>query len=232
MAEPRSPAGRAAAAAARSSAAPGAGPAPGAPVAGAPAPGGPAADLSSSGAAGTAAPGSEAADLAAGEADAARIADRLGPADAPRARSFAEAAATFIDRDVPLPDGGPGVGAARVAERIPERFASRPIGTVREELERAEVMEARVPPVTKDVLPRSEFRVDPDTVPGHRYATAATQLRRNGRTYQPGVEVKVDFRAYSQLVAVGAIVADPWHDLPHAEGPEELPADLAGGPKV
>lgn len=232
MAEPRSPAGRAAAAAARSPAAPGAGPAPGAPIAGAPAPGGPAADLSSSGAAGTVAPGSEAADLAAGEADAARIADRLGPADAPRARSFAEAAATFIDRDVPLPDGGPGVGAARVAERIPERFASRPIGTVREELERAEVMEARVPPVTKDVLPRSEFRVDPDTVPGHRYATAAAQLRRDGKTYQPGVEVPVDFRAYSQLVAVGAIIADPWHRLEHAPAPEAPEVRPGDAPKA
>lgn len=240
MAEPRSPAGRAAAAAARNPASPGAGPAPGAPIAGAPAPGapapevgGPAVGATSAGTAvGATSASTDSANLAAGEADAARIADRRGPGDVLRTSSFAEAAAALVDRDVPLLDGGPGVGAARVAERVPERFVTRPIGTLGEELARAELREPRVPPVTKDVLPRSEFRVDPDTVPGHRYATAAAQLRRNGKTYQAGVGVRVDFRAYSQLVAVGAIVADPWHDLEVAvdlDGPERSSDDA---PKV
>ena len=229
MADPRSTAGRAAAAAPRNPAAPGAGPAPSAPVAGAPVSG-----ASSAGdpGAGDAPAGPETANLAAGEADAARIADRRNPADVLRTGSFAEAAAAFVDRDVPLLDGGPGVGAARLAERIPERFASRPIGTLGEELARVEAAEPRVPPVTKDVLPRSEFRVDPDTVPGHRYATAAAQLRRNGKTYQAGVPVAVDFWAYSQLVAVGAIVADPWHYLEDAPDPDAPEARPEFAPKI
>lgn len=221
MAEPRSPAGRAPAGP-RAPTGPGTGPIPGAPVTGAPAP-----EVPGPGAA-TAPAGPEAANLAAGEADAARIAEHRDGTDVLRTGSFAEAAAAFIDRDVPLLDGGPGVGAARVAERSTERFVSRPIGTLADELARAEVLEPSVPPVTKDVLPRSEFRVDPDTVPGHRYATAAAQLRRNGKTYQPGVDVPVDFRAYSQLVAVGAIVADPWHrldDAPAPDAPEVRPGD-------
>lgn len=231
MAEPRSPAGRAAAAApaSRTPGAPETGPA-----AGAPAAGGSALDASAAGAAGAAGARADAANLAAGEADAARIADRGGPADALRTGSLAEAAAAFVDREIPLSDGGPGVGAARLAERTSERFVSRPIGTLGEELARAEVLEPRVPAITKDVLPRSEFRVDPDTVPGHRYATAAAQLRRDGRTYQPGVEVKVDYRAYSQLVAIGAIVADPWHRLEMALDLETPEVTSNGGdaPKI
>lgn len=154
-----------------------------------------------------------------------------------RTGSFAEAAAAFADRDlreIPLLDGGPGIGAARVAERAPEQFVSRPIGTLGEELARAGAREPRVPPVSKDILPRSEFRVDPDTVPGHRYATVAAQLRRDGKTYQAGTEVRVDFRAYSQLVAVGAIVADPWHHLEMALDLEtpEVPPTGGDAPRV
>lgn len=231
MAEPRSPAGRAAAAApasrAPASRAPGA--AETGPAASAPAAGGPASDAPTPGATGTTGAGPDAANLAAGEADAARIADRGGPADAFRTGSLAAAAAALADREVPLSGGGPGVGAARVAERTAAQFTSRPIGTVSEELARAELRDPRVPPVTKDVLPRSEFRVDPDTVPGHRYATAAAQLRRNGLTYQPGEDVPVDFRAYSELVPVAAILADPWHRLPDAPSPDvpEVPSAKA-----
>lgn len=238
MAEPRSTAGRAAGAA-RASTAPGARPAPAAPGAGATAQGGPASEVAGAGAATVAsgAAGTDAANLAAGEADAARIAAHRDGTDVLRTGSFAEAAAALTDRDlreIPLLDGGPGIGAARIAERAPEQFVSRPIGTLGEELVRAGAREPRVPPVTQDVLPRSEFRVDPDTVPGHRYATVAAQLRRNGKTYQAGTEVRVDFRAYSQLVAVGAIVADPWHDLEMALDLETPEAPPTGGdaPKV
>jgi len=167
---------------------------------------------------------SEAANLGAAEHQTAEIAAGHGPdglraGDAPllHADSLAEAAAALsLSADpVPLPNGGPGVGAAQVAERQ-EGFALRPVGTVLEERLR-DVAAPRVPAVTKDVLPRTDYAVDPDSVPGFRYATAANQVRRDGLTRQPGHKVKIDYRGYVELVAIGAILPTPWAQLPKTD---------------
>ena len=172
-----------------------------------------------------------AADLDRGEREAERVETGRDPADPVRARSLAEAAAALGDRPVPLPNGGPGVGATLIAERT-EGIAMRAVGTVGEELRRAAEAAPRVPGVTRRVLPRRDFAVDPDSVKGHRYATAAAQLRRDGLTYQPGQEVRVDYRAYVELVPVAGILADPWDKLPEApepEAPEAAPIKVQRG---
>ena len=150
-----------------------------------------------------------AAQLRQGEAEAART-DETPVAGVLHVESVAAAAALLAAPEVAAFD--PGAGAAHIAERT-EGFTLRPIGTVAEERLR-EIERPRVPGVTRDVLPRTDHLVDPDTVPGHRYATVASQLRHNHLTYQPGQTVRIDFRAYSQLVPVGAILPTPWRDLP------------------
>ena len=127
--------------------------------------------------------------------------------------SVAAAAAALLDTPLVPAAFDPGAGAVHIAERT-EGFALRAAGTTADELMREAERRRPRPPVTRDVLPRTDFLVDPDSVPGHRYATVATQLRRDGFTYQPGQRVKLDFRAHSQLVPIGAILAEDWHDLP------------------
>jgi len=47
-----------------------------------------------------------------------------------------------------------------------------------------------------DILPLGRPSLDPDTVPGRRMATAAAQVRRDGRSYAPGETFPIDFRAH------------------------------------
>ena len=68
-----------------------------------------------------------------------------------------------------------------------------------------------------EVLPLAAPTVDPDMVSGLKVATAAAQVRRDGRSYRPGETFEIDFRAHSELVPIGAIVAVPWHELPDAD---------------
>ena len=69
------------------------------------------------------------------------------------------------------------------------------------------------------ILPGRDFSVDPAAVSGTRLAVAAAQIRRDGRTYQPGQPVRIDYRAYLELVPVAAIVVEPWDSLPEASDP-------------
>lgn len=136
-----------------------------------------------------------------------------GPETVLPVRSLAEAAEALGDELLPLPNGGPGVGAAQVAERR-EGYELRQVGSITEAHATGAVHAPRVPAVTKEVLPRTDRAVDPDTVPGHRYARATGQVRRDGLTYQAGKHFKVDFRAHGELLVIGSIEPTPWSRLP------------------
>lgn len=144
--------------------------------------------------------------------------------------------------EIPLEPGGPGAGAARVAEEV-EGFATRPVAGSEMSIaaltagERAELEELRrlrssggafaatmEPDVARHVeegrrlaagLPaRQGLVVDAASVPEIRFAQAATRVLRNGRNYTAGEPVPLDFAAYTELVGIGAIVNDRWADLP------------------
>lgn len=124
--------------------------------------------------------------------------------------------------ETPIEPGGPGAGAAQLARRV-EETVSRPLagaeevalglrplaGGDRAELERLRALEARGAFGTGVVVDASE-------VPGRRYAQAATTIKRDGVVYAPETEnplIPVDFAAYTELVSIGAIVADRWDEL-------------------
>ena len=170
------------------------------------------------------APATGSAQLDQAEAETAALeSNRPAPGrDTLQAGSFAEAAAAVegqILREAGMVD--PGAGALHLAERT-EGFTLRPLGAAVDDRVREAERAYRGPGVTREILPRTDLPVDPDSVPGHRYATVATQLRRDGLTYQPGERVKVDFRAHSQLVPIGAILPAPWHGLPEVEAEDLL----------
>lgn len=124
----------------------------------------------------------------------------------------------------PETPGGPGVGAAQTARPVQgvetrpltdaaaEGLGLRPAGAA-DTLsvgERAEL----------DYLRRTRggagFVVDGAEVPGRRMARAMTAIRRDGVLYAPDGEnsyVPVDFRAYTELVEIGAISDTPWGRL-------------------
>lgn len=133
-----------------------------------------------------------------------------------RVDTLADAALALGDELAPLPNGGPGVGAAQVAVAR-EGFELREVGSIAEAHTIGRAHAPRVPAVTKEVLPRTDRAVDPDTVPGHRYAKATGQVRRDGLTYQAGEPIKVDFRAHSELLIIGSIEDTPWSRLPETK---------------
>ncbi|GJD93333.1 hypothetical protein [Methylobacterium iners] len=129
----------------------------------------------------------------------------------------------------PVPEipGGPGVGAARTARPIDavearpltdaaaEGLGLRPAGandplTARERDELYSLRRAR---------DGASFVVDAAEVPGQRLARAMTAIRRDGVLYAPDGDnrwVPVDFRAYTELVGIGAISDTPWNELDDA----------------
>lgn len=144
--------------------------------------------------------------------------------------------------EIPLEPGGPGAGAARVAEEV-EGVASRPVAgstayvAELNAAERAELDELRrlrlggdafaatmEPDVARHVQEgqrlaaglsaRQGVVIDAASVHEIRLAQAATRVLRDGRTYTTGEPVPLDFAAYTELVGIGAIVNDRWADLP------------------
>jgi len=131
---------------------------------------------------------------------AERVALDAAPAGAPvsagtaTAGSVAEAAAlldtTAILREVP----GPGVGAERVADRV-ETVRDRPV---------EDAMRPSTPPATPFI--------DPEDVPGRRRVEVATRITHDGLDYTPDHtdparrSVLLDFKQYSELAAIGAVI--------------------------
>lgn len=140
------------------------------------------------------------------------------PGTAPVAHSLGEAAAALGAPVVPVPAGGPGVGAAQVAEPV-EGVRTLPIGPTYADLDRPADQVARTArePLagsTAGNLVGSDAArtlVDPNDIPGTRELPALTTIDRNGRIYQPGGEpVPLDFASYSELVSIGAVPPIDW----------------------
>lgn len=152
------------------------------------------------------------------------------------------AAAVALGEAVAAGAGGPGVGATQIAEAVGgpvirtthiddgadrsqhrdttmEPFRIHGTGDVVHSFD-VPVRGAAVATRSgrDDILPLGRPSLDPDTVPGRRMATAAAQVRRDGRSYAPGESFPIDFRAHSELVPIGAILATPWDELPHHKG--------------
>lgn len=124
------------------------------------------------------------------------------------AGSLGEAAAVVGAPVVPVPAGGPGVGADRIAEPAHGTHAvaldprtADPRGPTAEQLQRA----APLP-----LSAGAQVAVDPDDIPGTRKLEALTTILRDGRTYAPGELIRLDFRGYEELVAIGAVPPIDW----------------------
>lgn len=192
----------------------------------------------------------------AGAASTAASPEGGAPSEPPIAEAGTAAqVAQAADRPVvlgagPTPEtpGGPGVGAAQVADRVTETV-SRPLTGAAEvdmglrplsEAERAELEDLRQragadPRRTELAMLRGlvgsgGLVIDGADVPGRRLARAATAIKRDGVLYAPDGDlpwVPVDFAAYTELVEIGAITREPWSAL------ERVPdAAAAEAPKV
>ena len=113
-----------------------------------------------------------------------------------QAGSLAAAAAALdapaeVLREVP----GPGVGAERVAERV-DTVRDRPVGDVEH---------------PQALLPAAPL-IDPDAVPGRRRVQVATRVTHDGHDHTPDHKdparrsVLLDFKQYSELAAIGAVI--------------------------
>ncbi len=174
-------------------------------------------------AANTALPGAQAARVE----EATTAASTMPIAAAGTAEQAAQAAAEPVVIGAgPVPEipGGPGVGAAQTARPVEgvetrpltdaaaEGLGLRPHGadeplTLRERAELEQLRRGR---------DGAGFVVDAAEVPGQRMARAMTAIRRDGVLYAPDGEnpyVPVDFRAYTELVGIGAISDTPWSQL-------------------
>ncbi len=120
------------------------------------------------------------------------------------AGSLGEAAAALGAPVVPVEVPGPGVGAERIAQSV-TRVEDRPVlhGDAAD----------RVLPATPVAT------IDPATVPGHRWLRVATQVTHDGKDYSPdhthpeGRGFYADFKTYSELVAIGAVLPRNWPEL-------------------
>lgn len=129
------------------------------------------------------------------------------------AGSLGEAAAVVGAPVVPVPAGGPGVGADRIAEAVPgtrsvalDPRTADPRGPTAEQLQRV----ASAPFGTAGALAAGGVVVDPDDIPGTRRLEAITTILRDGRSYAPGEPILLDFRGYEELVAIGAVSPIDW----------------------
>lgn len=110
-------------------------------------------------------------------------------------------------RTVPLEAPGPGVGAERLAT-VEVAVKTTPV----------EPAPTRAP-VVEPPLAAVELVVDPSAVPGTRDLPAVTQVMFNGKLHEAGDTLRgVDFRTYSELVTIGAVVAIDWFRQPLQEG--------------
>lgn len=159
--------------------------------------------------------GTDAAAVAVAEAEA------VGGAPAAGQGHAAEVVEGMAVRDIKVPDGG---------DALPRR-ADASAADLRRALDTADrFIQAgtRLDPQGRAVggvmlrrsgrdefLPLAGPTIDPAKVPGVKVAkVTAPQLRRHGCTFVAGEEVSIDFRAYSELVPIGAIEATLWDDLP------------------
>ncbi|MGF3027867.1 hypothetical protein ACQVP2_34380 [Methylobacterium aquaticum] len=119
------------------------------------------------------------------------------------AGSLAGAAAALGVPVVPVEVPGPGVGAARVAERI-TRIEDRPLP--------GDAPDDRPFPAAPPVI-------DPATVPGHRWLRVATRVTHDGVDYDPDHAdperrgFYADFATYSELATIGAVLPRAWPEI-------------------
>lgn len=135
---------------------------------------------------------------------------------------------------VPMPVGGPGVGAARVATEVSavrtvpldgagheaevDRFLTGRVsaGVVSPDQRRHYERLASTPEgfeTVRALFPVGQARretFDPDDVPGTHVLRALTNIRHDNRSYAAGEEIELDFRAYEQLVSIAAVPPIDW----------------------
>lgn len=133
--------------------------------------------------------------------------------------------------DVVVEVPGPGAGALQVAERD-AGFKTRPLDQEgRDPRARApadtpffrsapgatgvtvEVPGSGLPQFLGGPQAARATVIDANRVGGRRLVTAATKILHDGRGYEAGDELPVDFASYTELVQIGAVVATRWDRL-------------------
>lgn len=130
--------------------------------------------------------------------------------------NLGEAAAALGQAVIPVPAGGPGVGADRIAQptagveaRALDPRTADPRGPVAGEARQGQHYGPAGAGWTYGG-PDPQLVIDPDGVPGTHRLQALTNIRRDGRGYAAGEEIELDYRGYEELVAIGAVQPIDW----------------------
>lgn len=111
---------------------------------------------------------------------------------------------------IPTVDGGPGAGAAKLAEAGRDVHL-RDLGAPGDR-----VLLDRPFPVAEPVLitmglsPLEGLEIDPADFPGTHTFEALMRIHRDGRAIEPGEDIELDIRGYAELVAIGAVAPIDW----------------------
>lgn len=110
---------------------------------------------------------------------------------------------------VPVPVGGPGVGAERIAEPV-LGTETRPLYPRTADPRGPVAADPRYGAAPYRAPAAAPLVVDPDGVPGTHIFEALTRITHDGRDYVLGDEVELDFRSYEELVSIGAVRPIDW----------------------
>lgn len=137
------------------------------------------------------------------------------------------ATALGLDPDARVIDVDPGVGASQRAveaggfQSVDPVAGAAPLNAdERSELEDLRRRYAGLPTNREELATLRAAQIDASVAVApageRRFALAATQILRGGRTYLPHDAVPVDLEGYAELREIGAITITPWERLPLA----------------